>query len=809
MRGIWELIAILYRRVFDGPIQAARSFDRSVYAPISRPARSILGTRVLIIATLDIPQCEKYRVQQKRLLLKRQGVECTIVPISDFSTCMNALQTHTIAIFYRVPGFDSVLAMIREAKRLGITTIYETDDLIFDLPSYLKNRNIERLPTELRSSVLDGVPLFRKALTSCDVGIASTVELAAKMREAGLKTVHVVENGIDEQTLELVERTQAECVRDPDLVRLFYGSGSKAHDVDFDCAAQSILFVAQKYSNVRVRIVGDLTLPPEYGLISSQIERYPLTDYADYLRLLAECDINVAPLEPSVFNDCKSNIKFIEASLFEIPSICSPRSAFRDAITPGKTGMLAESADEWTSSLTSLINSSGLRIAMGRRSKQAAIDRYGPARVAKRDIQPLIEMYGSGKGRPLRILVANIYFSPDSFGGGTIIAEEMAARLNARQDASVLVFCSSQDTTMKPYDLVRHEQKGIPVVSVKTPPPIPRELDFFNRRMKAIFQDLLSSYQPDVVHFHAIQGLTASIAEACIKASIPYFVTLHDAWWLCERQFMVRPDNQYCGQTRIDMNVCETCVPSISWTELRFKLLKDTLRQAFKLLAPSEFWKTIYVANGLPPELIVVNKNGIQAPRVVDRTTSRYDGKLRFGFVGGTGPIKGFDLIIRAFQELSSANYELVLVDNTLNLGFSSIPKRLPLKGVIKVVPAYTQDTIDDFFSTIDVLLFPSQWKESFGLTVREALVRDKWVIVTDSGGTIEDIVDGENGTIIPLDGSHSSLRAAIAALLADPQKVIGHINKYKTRIRSFDDQAEELYALLKSADQTPLSKAS
>jgi glycosyltransferase involved in cell wall biosynthesis len=318
--------------------------------------------------------------------------------------------------------------------------------------------------------------------------------------------------------------------------------------------------------------------------------------------------------------------------------------------------------------------------------------------------------------------------------------------------------------------------------------------------MKLVFEDLLASYQPDVVHFHAIQGLTASIAEACVKASVPYVVTLHDAWWLCERQFMVKPNHQYCGQITIDMDVCESCVPSISWTELRFNFLKNMLRQASRLLAPSEFWKTIYVANGVPSDLIAVNKNGIQAPRVNGRTPSRSDTKLRFGFVGGTGPIKGLDLIVRAFQELDSADYELVLVDNTLNLGFSSVPKRLRLRGAIKIVPAYTQKTIDDFFSMIDVLLFPSQWKESFGLTVREALVRDKWVIVTDSGGTIEDIVGDENGTIIPLDGNHLNLKAAIAQLLANPQRVFGHVNKYKARIRSFDDQAEELYAFLKSA---------
>ncbi|MGY3494965.1 glycosyltransferase [Bradyrhizobium sp. USDA 4502] len=754
----------------------------------------------MIVATLDIPQCEKYRVQQKQVLFKLQGVECTVVSAWDFANCMNALQTHTIAIFYRVPGYDSVLSLIREAKRLGVTTIYETDDLIFDLSSYLENRNLERLSEDLRSSVLAGVPLFRKALTSCDIGIASTIDLAAKMSEAGLKTVHVIENGIDEQTLEFVEQAEVACLRDPNLIRLFYGSGSKAHDADFDCAARSILSVAQNYPNLRVRIVGELTLPPEFDLISSQIERYPLTDYLSYLKLLAECDINLAPLEATVFNDCKSNIKFIEAALFGIPSVCSPRSAFRHIISHGRSGMLAETGEQWTAALTSLVDARELRATMGQQSRQAAIERYSPAQLAIRDIQPLLDAYGSDEDKALRILVANIYFSPDSFGGGTIIAEEMAVRLNARRDTSVLVFSGAHDPAMKPYDMVRHEQKSIPIVSVKTPPPNPRELDFLNRKMKNIFEDILLSYRPDVVHLHAVQGLTASIAEACIEASVPYVVTLHDAWWLCERQFMIKPNHRYCGQVTIDMNVCETCVPNISWTELRLNFLKGALRQASKLLAPSKFWKDIYVANGLPSDLVAVNKNGIKAPRAIGGAASRIDTKLRFGFVGGAGPIKGLDLIIRAFQELDSANYELVLVDNTLNLGFSSMPKHLRLKGAIRIVPAYTQETIDEFFSTIDVLLFPSQWKESFGLTVREALVRDKWVIATDSGGTVEDIVDGKNGTIIPLDGDHSNLRAAIAKLVANPQKVIGYVNKYKARIRNFDDQAEELHAFLKSA---------
>ena len=57
------------------------------------------------------------------------------------------------------------------------------------------------------------------------------------------------------------------------------------------------------------------------------------------------------------------------------------------------------------------------------------------------------------------------------------------------------------------------------------------------------------------------------------------------------------------------------------------------------------------------------------------------------------------------------------------------------IPGEIVIVPPYNRETMDEFFASIDVLLFPSQWKESFGLTVREAIARGVWVIATEAGG--------------------------------------------------------------------------
>jgi glycosyltransferase involved in cell wall biosynthesis len=140
------------------------------------------------------------------------------------------------------------------------------------------------------------------------------------------------------------------------------------------------------------------------------------------------------------------------------------------------------------------------------------------------------------------------------------------------------------------------------------------------------------------------------------------------------------------------------------------------------------------------------------------------------------------------------------MVDNTLNSGYSSVnTKGMNAHNPVRIVPAYTQDSIDEFFSEIDVLLFPSQWKESFGLTVREALLRDIWVIATDSGGAVEDLTDGENGYIIPISPDSTHLRLAMEKVIKNRAALSAYVNPFKDHIQSFEGQEAELYDYLRS----------
>jgi glycosyltransferase involved in cell wall biosynthesis len=70
-------------------------------------------------------------------------------------------------------------------------------------------------------------------------------------------------------------------------------------------------------------------------------------------------------------------------------------------------------------------------------------------------------------------------------------------------------------------------------------------------------------------------------------------------------------------------------------------------------------------------------------------------------------------------------------------------------------------------------------------------------VIATDAGGAVEEMVEGENGNIIPLGEDARPLQNAVKALLRDRSKLSNFKNPHKHMIRTYDEQAEELHRFL------------
>ena len=390
----------------------------------------------------------------------------------------------------------------------------------------------------------------------------------------------------------------------------------------------------------------------------------------------------------------------------------------------------------------------------------------------------------------IRVLIANVYFAPSSFGGATIVAEETARQLKQRGYLP-LVVTSMSDRSLPDYHALRYQSKGLDVIAVNLPHKLDYEKTYKNSEFTETFREIVEIFKPDIMHLHSIQRMGAEIAEVAREYSIPYCITLHDCWWLCERQFMINREGSYCHQKKISKSVCQYCVDEIHRSTKRSAYLRRLLDGADRLFYPSRFHRDLHVDNNLNAKLSVVNRNGIRFPS--SDYQRHFGSRISFGFVGGPGKIKGADVMLRAFRRIESSDYQLVVVDAAENIGrsWANQMSQWKIPGDITIANAYTQDTMDTFFSTINVLLFPSQWKESFGLTVREALARDVWVIATDGGGTVEDIRPGENGDIIPLSSDPRPLAEAIQRCIERDWS--SYTNPYKADLQTYHNQAIEL----------------
>ena len=106
-----------------------------------------------------------------------------------------------------------------------------------------------------------------------------------------------------------------------------------------------------------------------------QIAWCPVSEYPQKLNE-ARLDIMLIPRRDNYFNRCKSNIKFLEASMCEIPVIAQ---SFDDSpyetITPDM-GVLIRDNNNWEKEINKLIDNKNLRRNLGRKAKEYTLNNY-------------------------------------------------------------------------------------------------------------------------------------------------------------------------------------------------------------------------------------------------------------------------------------------------------------------------------------------------------------------------------------------------------------------------------------------------
>ncbi|MBZ8117983.1 glycosyltransferase [Roseovarius sp. LXJ103] len=392
------------------------------------------------------------------------------------------------------------------------------------------------------------------------------------------------------------------------------------------------------------------------------------------------------------------------------------------------------------------------------------------------------------------ILVINLHHAPYSYGGATIVAEQVGRALMRHHGARISAVSLISRADLVPYGVIKSEVAGCASYLINLPGRREYALRYLNPEVAERVAQLIDSLGPDLVHVHCVQDVGAGVIEAAKARGLPVVLSVHDFWWICERQFMIAANGQYCGQSPVRLDACRGCVENMSAAQTRRDALFRQAAMADLVTYPSRFALDLCEGSGLAPGSGRVWENGVYLPDAgfaqAQAARRAGDSRLSFGFVGGPSHMKGWPDIRRAFAGLSRSDFNVELVDGGLHTPWWKEADMKGLPGTWRIHPRFEQEEMDAFYARIDVLLFMSKWKETFGLVIREALARGIEVIQTDSGGATEHGA-AKPGALIPIGAGPAPLRAALEAALN-----AGVAQRTPPSITSFKDQADAFMCL-------------
>lgn len=264
--------------------------------------------------------------------------------------------------------------MVKAAKLIGKRVIFECDDLIHRVPethySYKETKGWRGLRWYWR---------IWKVLRLCD-GFIST--------NAGLDRIYgrfAKKSLVFPNYLGLEHWLKEERKNTSEQVRILW-AGSTSHTGDLNWVRPIMEEVLAKYPQARFIYIGHGGIPTEdlyakfiygddifEGMDTSRRESMlPVPGNVwPYVLSGLLADIAIAPLEKNYFNRFKSQCKYLEYAVNGIPGVYA--KWFYTDVQDGKTGILADTKEEWVNALSRLIEDATLRAEMGRAAREAAI----------------------------------------------------------------------------------------------------------------------------------------------------------------------------------------------------------------------------------------------------------------------------------------------------------------------------------------------------------------------------------------------------------------------------------------------------
>ncbi|MEG0931910.1 MULTISPECIES: glycosyltransferase family 4 protein [Weeksellaceae] len=205
--------------------------------------------------------------------------------------------------------------------------------------------------------------------------------------------------------------------------------------------------------------------------------------------------------------------------------------------------------------------------------------------------------------------------------------------------------------------------------------------------------------------------------------------------------------------------------------------------------------------NGIDLEYFALNAISNEQQSQLKKELHIQEKDFIFIFVGRLVSDKGINELIQAFSKLKIQNSKLLLVGP---LESDLDPLRYEILKEIETNPNIIsvgfQKDVRPYFAISDCLVFPS-YREGFPNVVMQAGAMGLPSIVSNINGCNEIIIEGENGTIIPVKDSEA-IKSAMLKMIEDKEFYFKLKENSRSMIQSRYEQAVVWQALLEEYTQ-------
>ena len=360
---------------YDGPSAFLHKTRQFVRRNLSEQRARFLRHKhfrdVLFINGCTLEHPSRYRVEHQIEQLSFAG--CSADSVSYTALDLDLVRYYRAFVFFRCPHTPVVEELIRRAKGYNKPVLFDIDDLVID-DKYV--RTIKYLKTMTSAELdhyMDGVHRMRRTLRLCDTAITTTKPLATELAQY-VPEVFVNRNVASEKMVALSNAAfhRRKPAADGSVV-LGYFSGSITHNDDFRMILPALVRIFQDFPQVRLKIVGILDLPPELAQFPDRVVAEKFVPWTRLPGLIASADVNLAPLEDSLFNEAKSENRWLEAALVGVPTVASDVGATAEVTRNGETAVLCRGADDWYRSIAELVRSPEKRDRIAGAAREQAL----------------------------------------------------------------------------------------------------------------------------------------------------------------------------------------------------------------------------------------------------------------------------------------------------------------------------------------------------------------------------------------------------------------------------------------------------